>query len=346
VHQAWAHTSATEHDEADGLGRMPPFPMLGDKNMRFCRSLGVLKESSNTARHALYLINKSGDVVYRAEDEDQEEKVDFQTMLKLIRLSRGIEEQKQEVMAELKKDIMEDIAEEEEKDSSSSSSSDEEEEKGLKEKKKEEEKYEITEEAPDSDKIEGAPVEKEADEPCGTCDKCKEQAQTDNGDDANVEKEQTERKVSSASSASSKKEEEIKKLDTPEVNTKLNSRLSFATEEQEDEIEVHEVAEVVDGMDKEKKEDSVSSDEGIKMKEEQNEKPEVEEAAAPAAATAANESRPSIKDLQDELKKELEGLKTADAMAEKARNGANGKADSTDAAAAAKKKKECCCVIS
>ena len=31
VHQAWVNAPATELDEADGLGRMPPFPLLGDK---------------------------------------------------------------------------------------------------------------------------------------------------------------------------------------------------------------------------------------------------------------------------------------------------------------------------
>ena len=65
VHQAWVNAPATEHDEADGLGRMPPFPLLGDKNMRFCRSLGVLDEATSTARHALYLINADGDLVFR-----------------------------------------------------------------------------------------------------------------------------------------------------------------------------------------------------------------------------------------------------------------------------------------
>ena len=65
VHQAWVNAPATEHDEADGLGRMPPFPLLGDKNMRFCRSLGVLDEATGTARHALYLINADGDLVFR-----------------------------------------------------------------------------------------------------------------------------------------------------------------------------------------------------------------------------------------------------------------------------------------
>ena len=37
------------------------------KNMRFCRSLGVLNEATNTARHALYLINADGDLVFRQE---------------------------------------------------------------------------------------------------------------------------------------------------------------------------------------------------------------------------------------------------------------------------------------
>ena len=38
------------------------------KNMRFCRSLGVLNESTNTARHALYLINADGDLVFRQKE--------------------------------------------------------------------------------------------------------------------------------------------------------------------------------------------------------------------------------------------------------------------------------------
>ena len=75
VHQAWVNAPATEHDEADGLGRMPPFPLLGDKNMRFCRSLGVLNEATNTARHALYLINADGDLVFRAQSDDDQERI-------------------------------------------------------------------------------------------------------------------------------------------------------------------------------------------------------------------------------------------------------------------------------
>ena len=37
VHQAWVNAPATELDEADGLGRMPPFPLLGDKGGRRAR---------------------------------------------------------------------------------------------------------------------------------------------------------------------------------------------------------------------------------------------------------------------------------------------------------------------
>ena len=40
--------------------------------MRFCRSLGVLNEATNTARHALYLINADGDLVFRAQNDDDQ----------------------------------------------------------------------------------------------------------------------------------------------------------------------------------------------------------------------------------------------------------------------------------
>ena len=46
--------------------------------MRFCRSLGALDEATNTARHALYLINRDGDLVFR-QDNNKFTKMDFNT---------------------------------------------------------------------------------------------------------------------------------------------------------------------------------------------------------------------------------------------------------------------------
>lgn len=63
VHKAWQNTSSSE--ENDGLGRVTPFPLLGDKTQRLCRSLGVLDESAGVARHALLLLNPTGDLIYR-----------------------------------------------------------------------------------------------------------------------------------------------------------------------------------------------------------------------------------------------------------------------------------------
>ena len=63
VHQAWQNTSASE--EADGLGRKCPFPLIGDKNKRFCRAFGILDEEKGVAQHAMLVIDGNGDLIYR-----------------------------------------------------------------------------------------------------------------------------------------------------------------------------------------------------------------------------------------------------------------------------------------
>ena len=52
-------------EEADGLGRKTPFPLIGDQTQRLSRALGVLDESSGTSLHAVVLLDPTGDLVFR-----------------------------------------------------------------------------------------------------------------------------------------------------------------------------------------------------------------------------------------------------------------------------------------
>lgn len=74
VHQAWQNTVAS--DEADGLGRKTPFPLIGDTTQRLSRSLGVLDEVEGVAKHALLIVDPKGDVVHR-DLVDKDRRIDF-----------------------------------------------------------------------------------------------------------------------------------------------------------------------------------------------------------------------------------------------------------------------------
>ena len=160
-------------------------------------------------------------------------------------------------------------------------------------------------------------------------------------------------------------------LDRPDE--KLQQRLSFAAEEQEDEIEVHEVADFVDGggeiIKKEEEQEEAnpesgggggSEDEGVQMREgEDGDGNDDGDLLDPSAAPDVGmDPRMSIVDLEESLKKELanrkvvgmtldDADKTASANGASAAAGAAAAAKSTGAtdATTAKKKKKGCCVI-
>merc|ERR1712226_373496 len=66
IHMAWQHTPREDgEEEAPGLGKTMPFPILGDQTRRLSRSMGVLDEEKSTVMPALVILNPEGDIIYR-----------------------------------------------------------------------------------------------------------------------------------------------------------------------------------------------------------------------------------------------------------------------------------------
>ena len=191
----------------------------------------------------------------------------------------------------------------------------------------------------------------ESEKKSGTCDDCKVEPDEPS---APMELSETTREVTKTQES----------LDKPDE--RLQQRLSFAAEEQEDEMEVHEVADFVDDGEIVKKEEgeeedkigkpeSVSEDEGVQMRGEVDDDGKDDLLEPSAAPDVGMDPRMSIVDLEESLKKELAGRKVVGMTLDDANKptSTNGAATAATAAnstgatdATAKKKKKGCCVIS